>query len=87
MYNVDIAEENINEFNLARSAPKEYVKKIEELIPNIQPNVDGKKGFLYIQEKVPKVTLNKGESAFREVIEKLQNLAPMEKLKIKKAED
>lgn len=72
------------EFNLARSAPKEYVKKIEELIPNIQPNVDGKKGFLYIQEKVPKVTLNKGEPAFKEVMEKLNNLAPMEKLKIKK---
>jgi hypothetical protein len=54
------------------------------LIPNIQANTEGKKGFLYVQEKIPKVTLNKGEPAFREAIEKLKTIQPMEKLKLKK---
>ena len=78
-----MAEENVAEFNLARTNPKEYVRKIEILIPNIQPNVEGKKGFLYIQDKVPKVTLNKGENAFKDVMEKLGQLDPMNKLVVK----
>jgi len=79
-----MAEENVSEFNLARTKPKEYIKKIEDLIPHIEPNVEGKKGFLYIQEKIPKVTLNKGEPAFKDMIEKLENLSPMGKLTLKK---
>ncbi len=75
---------NVDEFNIARTTPKDFVKKIEDLIPNIQPNVEGKKGFLYVQEKVPKVTLNKGEAAFRDLIEKLQAMEPMDKLVVKK---
>lgn len=46
--------------------------------------MEGKKGFLYIQEKVPKVTLNKGEAAFREAIEKLNNMGPVPKLTLRK---
>jgi len=40
--------------------------------------------FLYIQDKIPKVTLVKGEPAFKEVIDKLSSMAPIEKLKLKK---
>ncbi len=82
--NIDIGHANVEEFNIARTSPKDYVKKIEDLIPNIQPNADGKKGFLYIQDKIPKITLNKGELAFREIIEKLQAAEPLNKLVVKK---
>lgn len=83
-YIEDIAEQNIAEFNIARTKPSEYIKKIESLIPNIQPAGEGKKGFLFSLEKLPKVTLSKGEPAFREIIEKLKTQAPCDKLTIKK---
>ena len=56
------------------------------MIQNIQPNPDAKKNqnFVYAQEKLPKTALNRGEVAFREMIDILNTMESLPKLELKK---
>ncbi len=51
------------------------------MIKNIKPNNEPKKGqnFFYSQEKIPKIMLQKGEEAFREMVNILYNMDPLPK--------
>jgi len=71
---------------MIREKPKEYSSKVQDLIKNIQPNPEPKKNqnFIYVQEKVPKTMLLKGEEAFKEMIAILNKMSPLHKLSIKK---
>lgn len=83
---LDPGDEIIHEFNSIRENPKGYASKVEDLIKNIQPNPEPKKGqnFVYVQDKVPKTMLHKGEEAFREMVGILNTMKPLNKLEIKK---
>ena len=56
------------------------------MIKNIQPNPEPKKNqnFVYVQEKVPKTMLLKGEVAFREMMEILSKMKPLPKFEVVK---
>ncbi len=77
---IDPGEEIVKEFNEMRTQ-KGYTAKIEEMIKNIQPNPQPKKNqnFIYVQNKVPKTMLLKGEEAFREMIDILNSMDPLPK--------
>lgn len=74
-----------NLINQIRQNPKHYAKKIEEEINNIL--IEENKLFpeqkkIIYKNKV-KVALSRGESAFRESIEELKNMEPMEPLEFR----
>jgi hypothetical protein len=82
MIKADFAYELLKEFNLARTDPKGYAKKIEEYLGYIK-QIDNFCYFLYGTEKdkFPKVNLATGEKAFRECItymEGLQSVGPLQ---------
>ena len=72
----------LNLINKIRQNPKHYAKIIEEEINNIiveKNEYYPKKNKIIYKNKI-KVALGKGESAFREAIEELKNMEPMEPL-------
>jgi hypothetical protein len=75
MTKFDFSYELLKEFNMARTDPKNYAKKVEEHISFIK-KTDNFCYFLYGTEKdkFPKVNLAKGEESFRECITYLENM-------------
>ena len=71
--------------NTIRKDPKAYSNVIEDSIKNIiiQNNDDEDNPKILYKNKV-KVTLKRGEIAFKEVAEKLRNISPLPPLKFKK---
>ena len=75
-----------NLINQIRQNPKHYAKIIEKEINNIiieENKLFPKRNKIIYENKV-KVALARGEIAFREAIEELNNLEPMEPLKFRK---
>ena len=72
----------MNLINKIRQNPKHYAKIIEEEINNIivEKNEYYPKKIKIIYKNKIKVALGKGKSAFREAIEELKNMEPMEPL-------
>ncbi len=59
-----------------RKDPPSYASKVEKLIQYIKENKE-KGGGIFDKEGMPKVSLIKGEPAFRDFIEKLNTLQPL----------
>lgn len=80
----DLEDDMVKEFNKVRTNPLEYVPKVEELIQYIQPGAGPKNNPMYIQEKIPKTVLLRGEPAFRDLIETLSSKEPLGVLELRK---
>jgi hypothetical protein len=74
-------EQILNEFNLARTDPYTYSKKIESFIKYIQTD-EKHRYFAYEteKEKFPKISLVRGESAFFDCIRLLQKMDRLDPL-------
>jgi hypothetical protein len=72
----------MKEMNKCRTNPVEYANIVESHIKYIQNNTDpnSKNAAFYVKENIPKIALVRGEIAFRETIEILKKLKPLNPL-------
>ncbi len=75
----------MKELNKCRLNPAAYADIVERHIQYIRPNedVNSKNAAFYVREGMPKISLTRGEVAFREFAEKLRTMSPVGKLELK----
>jgi hypothetical protein len=75
----------MRELNKCRLNPAAYADIVERHLQYIKPNEDpnSKNAAFYVREGMPKISLSKGESAFKEFAQKLREMIPMNKLEFR----
>ncbi len=79
---MNFIEHFVKELNACRLNPPSYASLVEKHMQYIVPNEDqnAKNKAFYVREGMPKISLLRGEEAFKEFAEKLRNMEPLSKL-------